>query len=77
MFIYDRKSNKKISLERKLIYILIITIIILLTILLIEINTNQNKYNEEMYAKVYDKYVVEPTDLSCTSQKTNNKKKLQ
>lgn len=26
--------------------------------------------------KVYDKYIVEPTDVSCTSQKTNGKKEV-
>ena len=26
--------------------------------------------------KVYDKYIVEPTDVSCTSQLTNGKKEI-
>ncbi|CCZ18459.1 putative uncharacterized protein [Clostridium sp. CAG:780] len=34
-----------------------------------------SKGNSEMY-KVYDKYIVDATDMSCTSQETNGKIEL-
>ena len=36
------------------------------------LNTN----GKSCYYEVYDKYIVEPTDLSCTSQETNGKKEV-
>ena len=32
--------------------------------------------NRTLTYKVYDKYVIDPTDVSCTSQRTNGRKEV-
>ena len=47
---------RKISIQKKIIYLLLITILFLLIALLIKIYQTQNSYDKDKYAQVYSEY---------------------
>ncbi|MBR3133908.1 MAG: sortase [Clostridia bacterium] len=67
---------RKISIERKIIYTLLIVILTLLSLLLIKIIQSQNSYDKEKYAKVYEEYnsILEFQNEINTSSDTNSNK---
>lgn len=51
-----QKEKKKISLERKIVYIVLVLFIVLLLMLQKEIDTVDHQYDEKLFSEVYQEY---------------------